>query len=365
MPINYEYNNITGSGSLFINNSGNFVSGLYVNSVPVSLSGHTHNISDITNFGSGVSGLLPSNLVYTTGNQNISGVKTFTTSVSAPTGDWNYLVSTGNILTNFVTPTNIKFKYDNMGIDDITTVDELLKRLVDKTLYTQVSASVTNNRGTSIQPGTTVSSATYTVSTNAGVLSTGYISGTSIPTTYISTVGSYSINFTSPLNSGQNQSYTYTLAYNDTKRTAGGSALLTTTTSMRFIDYKYYGVSLSGNLQNSNTQTNLQNAFSNGYYGSVQDTNRSLTYTFNTPNTNGNYYYWYIMPSGGISPGAFTLSNNFIASSQVKMDGLGSSAWEYIGAFNIINQQNYSHPYYFYRYQTVQVANISTLASFS
>lgn len=39
--------------------------------------GHTHGISDITNFGSGVSGLLPINLVYTTSDQNISGVKTF------------------------------------------------------------------------------------------------------------------------------------------------------------------------------------------------------------------------------------------------------------------------------------------------
>jgi hypothetical protein len=63
MPINYENNNITGSGSLFINNSGNFASGLYVNSIPVSLSGHTHLVSDITNFGSGVSGLLPTGTV--------------------------------------------------------------------------------------------------------------------------------------------------------------------------------------------------------------------------------------------------------------------------------------------------------------
>lgn len=39
--------------------------------------GHTHSVSDITNFGSGVSGLIGSSVVYTTGNQTISGIKTF------------------------------------------------------------------------------------------------------------------------------------------------------------------------------------------------------------------------------------------------------------------------------------------------
>ena len=63
MSINYENNNIAGSGSLFINNSGNFTSGLYVNSVPVSLSGHQHLVSNIINFASGVSGLLPTGTV--------------------------------------------------------------------------------------------------------------------------------------------------------------------------------------------------------------------------------------------------------------------------------------------------------------
>jgi hypothetical protein len=42
--------------------------------------GHTHSVSDITNFGSGVSGLLPSAIVYTTGNQNISDIKSFSNS---------------------------------------------------------------------------------------------------------------------------------------------------------------------------------------------------------------------------------------------------------------------------------------------
>ena len=61
--------------------------------------GHNHTVADITNFGSGVSGLLPINLVYTTGNQNISGVKTFLDQVNAdgnivaPTGTFSKLIS--------------------------------------------------------------------------------------------------------------------------------------------------------------------------------------------------------------------------------------------------------------------------------
>lgn len=42
--------------------TGNFTSSLFVNSVPVSLSGHTHTSSNITNFNSSVSGLLPTGI---------------------------------------------------------------------------------------------------------------------------------------------------------------------------------------------------------------------------------------------------------------------------------------------------------------
>jgi hypothetical protein len=65
--------------------SGNFTS-LKVNSVDVSASGHTHTVSNITNFGSGVSGLLPSNLVYTTGAQRIEGLKSFDGNAEFGTG---------------------------------------------------------------------------------------------------------------------------------------------------------------------------------------------------------------------------------------------------------------------------------------
>ena len=48
-----------------------------LNGTGVSISGHTHTVANITDFGSGVSGLFPSTLVYTTGNQSISGNKTY------------------------------------------------------------------------------------------------------------------------------------------------------------------------------------------------------------------------------------------------------------------------------------------------
>ena len=53
--------------TLDVGGSGNFASGLFVNNVVVSVSGHTHNSSSITDFNSSVSGLLPANLVTGTG----------------------------------------------------------------------------------------------------------------------------------------------------------------------------------------------------------------------------------------------------------------------------------------------------------
>ena len=57
--INGE-SNLSFDGSLLnVTGSGNFTIGLYVNNVSVSVSGHAHTASDITNFNSSVSGLLP------------------------------------------------------------------------------------------------------------------------------------------------------------------------------------------------------------------------------------------------------------------------------------------------------------------
>ena len=53
------------SGTSITPDSGNFTSGLYVNGVPVSLSGHQHNDNN------------DDTVVRTTGTQSISGIKTF------------------------------------------------------------------------------------------------------------------------------------------------------------------------------------------------------------------------------------------------------------------------------------------------
>ena len=67
-------------------NSGNFTQSLQVNGTGVSVSGHSHTISNITDFGSGVSGLFPSTIVYTTGAQTINGVKTFGNTIAFNSG---------------------------------------------------------------------------------------------------------------------------------------------------------------------------------------------------------------------------------------------------------------------------------------
>jgi|694.fasta_scaffold02159_37 hypothetical protein len=58
MAINYSNNDVTTSGNL-IASSGNFTTGLTLNNVFVSVSGHTHTSSNITDFNSSVSGLFP------------------------------------------------------------------------------------------------------------------------------------------------------------------------------------------------------------------------------------------------------------------------------------------------------------------
>jgi hypothetical protein len=69
MPINYGSNDVSTSG-LITAISGNFTQSLQVNGTGVSISGHTHTSSDITNFNSSVSGLLPANLVTGSGVTN-------------------------------------------------------------------------------------------------------------------------------------------------------------------------------------------------------------------------------------------------------------------------------------------------------
>ena len=72
-------------------NSGNFTQSLQLNGTGISVIGHNHTISNITDFGSGVSGLFPSTLVYSTGYSNGqlligSGTSLVTNTLSAGTG---------------------------------------------------------------------------------------------------------------------------------------------------------------------------------------------------------------------------------------------------------------------------------------
>jgi hypothetical protein len=78
--------------NLDVNGSGNFASGLFVNNVPVSVSGHAHSSSNITDFNSSVSGLLP-----TISNSGDNRVLTSTGSALGINGESN-LTFDGNLL---------------------------------------------------------------------------------------------------------------------------------------------------------------------------------------------------------------------------------------------------------------------------
>jgi len=69
--LDLNNNNIIGTGNIDINGSGDFTY-LSVNNTSVSLSGHTHTSSNITDFNSSVSGLLPVKNIIGSGNINVS-----------------------------------------------------------------------------------------------------------------------------------------------------------------------------------------------------------------------------------------------------------------------------------------------------
>jgi hypothetical protein len=117
----------TGSGLLVFNNSpsftgiisatsGNFTQSLQVNGTGVSLNGHTHTVSQITDFNSGVSGLLPvKNIVAGTGIFLSSSDGIFTIHATGTTGGSN--LNTEDVMdiigTGIIGGTGISVSYDD------------------------------------------------------------------------------------------------------------------------------------------------------------------------------------------------------------------------------------------------------------
>ena len=92
--------NFTFNGSLLTAPSGNFTSSLQVNGTGVSLSGHTHTSSNITDFNSSVSGLLPvTNIVAGTGMIVSSSSGSFTISLDT----YSVLIGNGSATSFTVT----------------------------------------------------------------------------------------------------------------------------------------------------------------------------------------------------------------------------------------------------------------------
>ncbi|NDB57175.1 hypothetical protein EB001_01805 [bacterium] len=96
-------NGLTISSGLLSATSGNFTSSLQLNGTNVSVSGHTHTSSDITNFNSAVSGLLPT---------------------IANSGDNRILTSIGSIV-GINAETNATFDGTNFNISGVLNIDNI------------------------------------------------------------------------------------------------------------------------------------------------------------------------------------------------------------------------------------------------
>ena len=83
MSVNYNNHNLITNGSITAS-SGAYNHSLTVSGIPVSLDGHSHQYSDITDFGSGVSGLLPT--ISNSGNNRILTSDGTSTGIVAESG---------------------------------------------------------------------------------------------------------------------------------------------------------------------------------------------------------------------------------------------------------------------------------------
>jgi len=113
--LDLNNNNINGTGNIDINGSGDFTY-LSVNNTSVSLSGHTHTSSNITDFNSSVSGLLPVKNILSSGNITVSStnqiftiassglVKSDTTGIAGASGVNNLVVISSGDYNNIASP---------------------------------------------------------------------------------------------------------------------------------------------------------------------------------------------------------------------------------------------------------------------
>ena len=100
ISANHTFSNGLTSNGLISSSSGNFTSSLQVNGTGVSLTGHTHTSSNISNFNSSVSGLLPvTNIVAGTGMMVSSSAGSFTINLDA----YSVLIGDGSATSYTVT----------------------------------------------------------------------------------------------------------------------------------------------------------------------------------------------------------------------------------------------------------------------
>ena len=152
--------NIVNLSGIFTATSGNFINSLTVNSTGVSISGHTHTSSDISNFNSSVSGLLPT--IANSGDNRVltsTGGSVGVNAESNLTFNGNLLSVTGSgSFSNNVTASGF--------VRSGGTSSQFLKAdgSIDSTAYTTNVGTVTSVAALTL--GTTGTDVTSTVATN-------------------------------------------------------------------------------------------------------------------------------------------------------------------------------------------------------
>lgn len=200
--------------------------------------------------------------------------------------------------------------YTNTIDSSISNVEDALNKL----LYVAISGSIYNNVGT-VEKGTIVSSVTLSWSYNKTPTSQS-LSTSGTPAIPALNISDRSYVYTNPITSNK----TFSLSYSD------GKTSPTTSTSVNFLNKRYYGVS-------SKTDVSSQSALSllvgdlSGELSSSRAQSRTLS---------GNNQYMYFM-----YPASFGLAT-------FKVNGLQNTAWE-LSSVSFTNSKGYTENYYIYR----------------